>query len=356
MIPMKILKYLFFLILIVIIGGAIYFATKDGSYDISESKVINAPAEVIYNKVKDFKSWQEWGPWMDEDADMEVTYAEKTEGEGASYSWTSAEMGDGSMKTVKVIPNKEIDQVISFNTPIGDSDSEVTWRFEPTETPGQTKVTWGMRGEQSLMEKVFMSFQDEDMETAISSMYERGLMNLDKVVMVEMKKFEISVDGITQYSGGFYMYNTSAARQNDLSAKMAPMMGQVMGFMQQNNIPMSGKPFTIYNSVDQANGTVIFSTAIPVKDRVIIPQGSPVLSGYMDPGVALKTTLKGNYDNIPAAYKKAQEYAVTNNLQIDTNTPTFEVYVTDPNEVPNPANYITEIYMPVIAPVNEQEL
>ncbi|OAB75795.1 SRPBCC family protein [Cochleicola gelatinilyticus] len=353
---MKIIKYLFFLILIVIIGGAIYFATKDGSFNITESKVVNAPAEVIYNKVKDFKSWQEWGPWMEEDADIEVTYAEKTEGEGASYSWTSNKMGDGSMKTVKVIPNKEIDQVITFNTPVGDSDSEVTWRFEPTEVPGQTKVSWGMKGEQSLMEKVFMAFQDEDMETGIRQMYEKGLNNLDSVVMTEMKKFEISVDGITQYSGGFYMYNTSAARQSDIGTKMPPMMGQVMGFMQQNNIPMSGKPFTIYNSVDQTNGTVIFSTAVPVKDRVITPQGSPVLSGYMEEGVALKTTLKGNYDNIPAAYTKAQEYAIANNLQIDPNTPMFEVYVTNPDEVANPADYITEIYMPVISPVNEQEL
>ena len=95
---MKILKYLLFLILIVVIAGAIYFGTKDGSFDVSKTKVIDAPAEVVYNNVKDFRNWEQWGPWMEEDTNMTITYAEKTEGEGASYSWKSEEMGDGKCR------------------------------------------------------------------------------------------------------------------------------------------------------------------------------------------------------------------------------------------------------------------
>ena len=56
---MKILKYLFFLLLIIIIGSAIYFGTKDGSYDIQDTMVINAPPEVVFNKVNDYKNWEE---------------------------------------------------------------------------------------------------------------------------------------------------------------------------------------------------------------------------------------------------------------------------------------------------------
>ncbi|PVW14532.1 SRPBCC family protein [Marixanthomonas spongiae] len=344
---MKILKYLLFLILIVIIGAAIYFATQDGSFDVSETKTINAPAEVVYNNVKDFKSWPQWGPWMEEDENMKIDYAEKTEGEGASYSWTSDAVGDGSMKTVKVIPNKEIEQEIIFNTPIGDSKSEVYWYFEDTETPGQTKVTWGMKGEQSFMEKVFMAFQEDDIETGLSKMFENGLNNLEDVVNESMEQYSINVDGITRYSGGYYMYNTTASKLSEISKKMGSMFGQVTGYMQQNNIQPSGMPFTIYNAMDQANGTVIFSAAVPVKDRVITPEGSPVLTGFMEPSTAVKTTLKGNYTNLSQAYKKAEQYIAENNLERDTNANMFEVYTNDPGEVPNPANWITEIYIPI---------
>ena len=347
---MKILKYLFFLLLIVIIGGSIYFATKDGSFDVAKSKTINAPAEMIYNNVKDFKSWKEWGPWMAEDPDIEIAYAEKTEGEGASYSWISDIVGNGSMSTTKVIPNKEMQQKIVFNTPLGDSESDVYWTFEDGEEEGTTKVTWGMKGEQSFMEKVFMSFQSGDFETTLGAMYATGLENLDTLVTDAMKQFTINVDGLAQHQGGYYMYNTTAANQKDIATKMGAMMGQVMGFMQSNNIPMSGMPFTLYNAIDEANGSLIFSACIPVKDRVITTEGSTVVCGFMEPVTALKTTLKGNYDNLPQAYTKAQEYMAQNNIQPHPTAKMFEVYMTDPSTVPNPANYVTEVYIPVLVP------
>ena len=347
---MKLIKYFLFLILIVLIGGAIFFATKDGKFNVAETKVFNAPAEVVFNNVKDYKNWQQWGPWMGLDPDIKIQYAEKTDGEGASYSWSSEhmEVGDGSMTTTKVIPNKEIDQTITFKTPIGDSESDVFWRFENAEIPGQSKITWGMKGEQTFMEKVFMAFQKEDMETGISRMFSQGLDSLESAVVKEMKEFSVNVDGVTQYGGGYYMYMTTASKQDEIGEKMGPMLGQVMGYMQDNSIESSDMPFTVYNEVDDLNGALIFSACIPVRDRVITPSGSPIVCGFMPPGVALKATLKGNYDNLSNAYSKAMEYVATNNLKIHPTAKRFEVYSNDPGEVPNPADWITEIYIPIV--------
>ena len=350
---MKILKYLFFLILVVVIGGAIYFGTQDGSYAVAESKIINAPASVIYNNVNDFKNWQSWGPWMEIDPEIKINYAEKTVGEGGSYSWNSdnMEVGDGSMTTLKVIPNKEIEQTITFNTPIGDSNSDVMWSFEPTENPAQTKVTWGMKGEQSLLEKVFMAFSDDDLETGISEMFQAGLNSLDGVVTKEMQQYVISEGSIAQYGGGFYMYNTTAAKMEEVGLKMGPLMGQVMGFMQEQNIKQAGAPFTIYNQINQNQNSVIFSAAIPVKERINTPVGSPVLNDYMEPVTAVKITLKGDYKNLQEAYAKGQQFLSQNGYNPHPNVKMFEVYTTDPGEVPNPAEWITEVYIPIVKPV-----
>ena len=218
---MKILKYLFLLLLIVLVGGSIYFGTKDGSFDVVKSKVMNAPAEVIYDNVKDYKSWAAWGPWIDQDENIDISYAEKTEGEGASYSWKSEEMGDGSMQTVKVIPNKEIDQKITFNTPVGDSESDVYWRFEPSEEPGKTKVTWGMKGELTLIEKIKRAYKNEDITVGLPEMFQTGLKNLDEIVRSEIAKYSIDVDGITEYQGGYYLYLTTSTKQSEIGSKMA---------------------------------------------------------------------------------------------------------------------------------------
>jgi len=349
---MKLLKYLLFLILIVVIGGAIYFGTQDGSFDVKESKIINAPANLVYNNVSDFKNWQSWGPWMDKDPNINISYAEKTQGEGGSYSWTSdvMEVGNGSMATVKAIPNKELEQSIVFETPIGDSKSDVMWSFEPTENPAKTKVTWGMKGEQTLPEKVFMAFSDEDLESSIRSMYQEGLSNLDNVVTKEMQQYSINADGVTEYGGGYYMYNTTAAKMDEVGLKMAPLLGQVMAFMQQQNIKQAGSPFTIYNQVDPAQNSVIFSAAIPVREKINTPQGSPVLNGYMEPLTAVKVTLKGDYKNLPEAYAKGQAYLTKNGYTPHPSAKMFEVYSTDPGVVLNPAEWITEIYFPIVKP------
>ena len=345
----KILKYLLFIILLIGIGGAVYFGVKDGVFDISSTKEMDVPLEMLYTTVNEYKTWKEWGPWMEYDQNIKFKYPENTIGKGASYSWASEhrKVGDGSMLTIDVEPNKTINQVITFNTPIGDSKSDMHWIFDPVEGSTKTNVTWGMKGESSLMEKVLISLSGEPFEENMKSMFENGLENLEKNVQAEMKKYTITVNGIKQHGGGYYLYTTTVSKISEISEKMAPMMGQVAGYLQENNITMTGMPFTIYNQIDEANGTVIFSACISVNERIITPKGSLVYCGYMEPSRSLKTTLSGNYINLPEAYNKAMEYMTDNNMKTHPAIKMFEVYSTDPGEVPNPANWITEIYIPL---------
>lgn len=349
---MKILKYLLFLILLIIIGSAIYFGTKDGTYDVQDSMTIMAPPEVVFNKVNDYKSWETWGPWKKEDPTITFTYAEKTSGEGASYSWD----GDmsGSMTTTKVIPNKEIEQDLTLNTPAGERHPKVYWNFE--EVDGGTKVTWGMKGEHTLMDKAYYSLSGFDFDASMHKMNKEGLEGIAAEVAENMKQYSINVDGVTQYGGGYYMYTTSVAKQEEVDQKTEPMMNMVIDFVKNNNLNMAGKPFTLYNSIDNVNNTVIFSTGVPVKEKVITPEGSPVVCGFMEPVSAVKISLKGNYKHLSEAYSKGEKYIVQNSLQKDPEGKMFEVYVTDPETTPNPADWLTEVYIPIVStpePVEE---
>lgn len=341
---MKILKYLLFLILLIIIGTAIYFGTKDGTYTIEDSIVIPAPAEVVFDKVNDLKSWESWGPWKKE-GNITFTYAEKTSGEGASYSWQGEK--NGSMTTTKVIPNNEIQQDLSMETPRGEKQSKVLWGFEKIE--GGTKVNWTINGTHSMMDKAYYSISGFNFASEIHQMKKEALVGISHEVTEEMKKYSINVDGVTSYGGGYYMYTTSVAKQSELEEKTKPMMHLVMDFVTNNNLNRGGNPFSIYNEIDDINGTVIFSTAVPVKERVITPEGSPVVCGFMDAVSAVKITLKGSYEHLPEAYVKGREYLRLEGLQVDPNAKLFEVYLTDPEEVVNPANWLTEVYIPIIS-------
>ncbi len=343
---MKIIKYLFFLLLLVVIGGAVYIATKDGKFQVEESRVIEAPDELLFNTINEYKTWEKWGPWMDSSDDLIMNYSEKTSGEGSSYSWKSETQGEGKMETTKTAPFSSIDQKITFITPMGESKSDVYWKFEKIEGK-KTKVTWGMKGEQSFMEKAFWLTQDSTLSQNLRPMYSRGLEKLDTFANEKMKEHSINVDGVTEHSGGFYMYSATASSIAAIPQKMTQMLPAVQAYIQQNKLPQSGMPFTLYNEFNEEQGTAIYSTAIPVREKVITPTDSNILCDFLPRQKAVKTTLKGDYVHLKKAWETAYKYITDNNLEPNTETPPFEVYKTDPNLQPNPAEWVTEIYVPI---------
>ena len=246
------------------------------------------------------------------------------------------------MKTVYV-DKDSILQKINFIKPF-ESSSDVYWNIN---TQGNTtKVVWGMKGELGFMEKAFMLFQG-GMDKAIGPDYERGLQKLDSIIAVDMKKYDITDNGITDYGGGYYLYLSTSSRQDETGEKMAVMFPKITTFMQSNGLEMAGKPFSLYEKWDESNGTTIFSACIPVKEKVSPPQGSEVLCGYIVPNSYYKTTLKGDYAHLREAWTKAIAHLKAAGYQEVEDVAPFEVYANDPMEYPNPADWITEVYIPV---------
>lgn len=348
---MKILKYLFFLLLIIIIAGAIYVATIDGNYQVEETAIINAPVPVVFNEVNNFKNWDQWGPWMNDADDIIINYSENTIGENASFSWKSEEMDDGSITNIKVIPESAIDQKLIFKSPYGESKSNVYWDF--VEVEEGTKVIWGIEGKQSFMEKLAFTFMDKSFSEMIRPMYKEGLEKLNTVVLEKMSNYSINVDGVTTHGGGFYMYSTTATKISQIQTKMQKMFADVSLYMEQNNIAKLGNPFVLYNQWDEQNNSAIYSTGYFTPSLVITPTESTVLNGMMPVQKVIKTTLKGDYKNLKEAWDTAYKYVQENNLNVNPDSPAFEVYSVRPDKSPNPANWVTEIYIPLLE-VEEQ--
>jgi len=342
---MKILKYLFFLLLIVIIAGSIYIATKDGDFQVEETKVITAPVEMVFQEVNDLRNWENWEPWSAEADDMIIEYGAKTSGDSASYSWKSQSAGDGEIKTISAKPYSQIDQQITFKTPFGESTSKAYWEFNEIENG--TEVTWGIKGNQSFMEKLAFIFQEQSITEMMRPMFQKGLNNMESVVLNKMDKYTINVDGIIQHGGGYYMYTTTASKISQVDEKMRDMFSEVSNYMDENEIEKNGSPFVLYNDWNENSGTAIFSAGIFTPSEVITPAESEILNGFMPNQKVLKTTLKGDYKNLKEAWNTANNYITENELEIAEDAQKFEVHLTAPNEVANPAKWITHLYIPI---------
>lgn len=338
---MKALKYILFLLLIIFIGLAIYIAVQPNSFEVTRSRTINAPASVVYNNVIDFKNWESWSSWAEDDPDMIITLPEQTRGINGSYTWEDVD-GVGIMKTTDTKANEMIVQEMQFAE---FPKSDVRWKLTPN-GPNKTDVTWTISGKDLPFGfKAFSVFMG-GMEKQIGPNYERSLTKLDSILVADMKKYSVNVEGVTQHSGGFYLYNTTSCKMEDFKQKMQEMMPKIGAYAMTNNITMAGKPFVIYHLWDEVNNAVIFSCCIPTTSK-ITANDPEVLTGQLEPFRALKTVLKGDYENLKEAWDTAMTHMASNSLESDETGPMIESYLTDPMTTPNPAEWITEIYLAI---------
>ena len=258
-------------------------------------------------------------------------------------TWTGAV--PGRITTKEVDPDKEIHQVLERTTKLGQRTSAMDWRFEPTETG--TKVTWRLKGEHELVDKVWFALKGIRFNEGIQQMYRSGLDGLEKVVFDSMKAYDIKVAGIKEHGGGFYLSSTARCSREELPQQLERLYQGITQFMGRRNIGSAGMPFTVYHATDSINGLLNISAAIPIKERVETPIDGPIVCAYMEPTTAVKTILTGDYANLQKAYASTENYISEQHLIKNTDRSPFEIYANDPGLFPNPAHWITEIYIPV---------
>ncbi len=324
--------------LAVVIILSIYVAVSEGNYNIKRSRVIKAPVEVVFENVNDFKNWENWSPWFEMDPTIVTSYPDTTSGVGSSYSWKGKD-GSGSMKNISAIQNKEIMQQVDFNS---DSKPEVYWNF--TKVDLGTEVTWGMRGKNSFGEKFYWLFKG-GIEKNTIPIYDRGLELLEKHILTELEKHSFETKGAVDYGGGYYLYQTTSCKIEDIEKKMSEMFPIIIKFMSDNSIESSGKPFTLNHKWDEQNNTAMFSACIPIKERVITTDD--VLTGYLKPQKTFKTIFKGDYKFANEAWETAYNQLVAQGFTEIPGAEPFEFYVVGPKDSRNPAKWVTEIYIPI---------
>ena len=105
-----------------------------------------------------------------------------------------------------------------------------------------------------------------------------------------------------------------------------------------DKLTMSGPPMVLFHSAEYSPSGMDTEFAIPVREYV---------TGTRDfhPGLCLKTVVRGSYTELSSVYAKQIEWAEKEGYQC-TNA-IFEVYVTDPSQIIDEMDNITEVYYPV---------
>jgi len=334
---MKILKNALIASAIIILIGVIYLATLNGKYNVHRTIVIKAPNAVVFNNVNDYRNWKVWGPWNEMDSTLVYSFPKKTVGKGATYSW-SGKSGGGNMKMLKSEPNTLIENKIHFE---GQGEADGYWHFKKVNNG--TEVTWGMKGKMPFL----LRFMAKRMDKQVGPMFKRGLVMLDSTIQKGLRVHSATDNGITEFGGGYYLFKSTSCKFSELEKNMDAMFSSLFKYAKSNNIKIAGYPFTINYKWDEKNQVAMFSTCIPVQERIITDKNSNVLTGFMKPIKGLKITAKGNYTYLADAWKFAYTELNKKGLEQPKGSNSLEVYVTNPKEVVNPSKWVTEIYIPV---------
>lgn len=101
---------------------------------------------------------------------------------------------------------------------------------------------------------------------------------------------------------------------------------------------MIGSPMILFHSAEYSPTGLDTEFTIPVQEYA---------TGTRDfcPGLCLKTVVREAYSELSSVYAKQTEWAEKEGYQ-NTNA-LFEVYITDPSQIADIKDNITEVYYPV---------
>ncbi|MBP4138340.1 SRPBCC family protein [Flavobacterium geliluteum] len=344
---MKILKYLFLLLLLSFIALTVFVATQKGDFSVERSKVINSPKATVYSYVNDFRNFEDFESWAVEDPSVKIVFPEKTIGNGASYSW-SGDDGTGNAITLEAKEGESIHQKMNYDG----NEADVNWIFKDT-LAGKTKVTWKATGTMSFLFKIYTALNGGS-DNIIGTISEKSLANIDKNLDYETKTFAIKVNGLVKKTEVFYIKQTFTSEIKKVNKNARIVIPKLMEFCKTGNLIQRGKPFIIYHTYDTVTGLAKISICLPINKEIFTSSGSDILAGKLNSFEAVKSTLTGDYTHLDKAITKTRVFINKEKLTPELSWSHLEILAINKMDVKSPSKLMTEIYLPVkpkVAPI-----
>jgi uncharacterized protein YndB with AHSA1/START domain len=171
---MRVLKVsgLVLLALVIVVLGVGAILPND--FRVERSIEIDAPPEMVFDRVSSLRTWDAWSPWVARDPSIRNTYAGPEGGVGASVTWTSEKSGDGKQTITLAERPTRIEMALDFGD-MGQPTAD--WTFEPA--GNGTLVTWGLGGTTS---GPLGGYFAKMMDGWVGADYEDGLTRLKQLL------------------------------------------------------------------------------------------------------------------------------------------------------------------------------
>lgn len=329
--------YVLVLLILALIGIIGYLATLPGEYLVRRSILMDVDRQTVFDKVRDFRSWKEWSPWLLHEPDTVLKFSDRASREGGSYSWNGKHVGAGKLTHMRFDGLNKIEQRIEFTRPFK-SVCDVWWEF--ADVNNQTEVTWCMRGKMPFPFR-FMTNMTRQM---IEKDYDLGLAMLRGRLDPNAERPVISFDGEVELAPQLVLTIPFKGGISSMVKAMETGFPKLNAFLSQQGRKPVGAPIAAFYKVDFKKMYFECDIALPVP--IAMPPGE-FQRKNLGGGRYFKMTVQGSYDFLESAWYSAMSHLRMYKIKQDSSRPTLEVYQNDPREAQHSNEVLTTLYFPL---------
>jgi effector-binding domain-containing protein/carbon monoxide dehydrogenase subunit G len=333
---MKILKILLILVGVFILIALILGIVGPKSYDVNRSALVAGTPEQVWPYVSNLKNMAQWSPWAEKDTAMTVEYTGTDGAVGSMSSWSgNKEVGKGSQTLSVLEPNSKVESTLVFLEPMAGQSTAYT---HLKDTTGGTYVTWGIKGENGFVGRIFGSILN--MDKMMAPDFERGLAKLTDLVASLPKTQAPTFDVLTgEYAGGKFLGIKGTMGFDKISAFYEKNIPLVMTACEKAGGKLAGAPSGLYFNWDTKTSTTEMAAALPFNGEVKAPTGMDVIN--VPAAKSLTINYVGGYNGLGNAHNTMDAYIASNKLE--HVAPVIEEYLSGPATEPDSMKWVTKI-------------
>lgn len=316
----KVLKYVFYVLAILIIATSVYIATLPSKFDHRFSVQFDkAPKQMIKRKLLQFEQWKDWAI---KDSTLFKVVSNR---DPLQSSLQSSLINKQEFK----LENEQINDSLIVQKLYTNNERTIqtlTWKLGNYRTVDILSLE--VNEELSFSDKLHELLKWKNGKRLWLLNLEHRLPFLQQQIAKQASDYTLGAVEKTTFGPHHYIYMTGSGNINHLNDQTQEHIIKLEQFLAEKQLKAVAKPFTIYNN-DLANGDVIFSTALPINDSIEISVANPIRYGFMASAEVFGVTVKGNPKDIAVLWKN---FGQTKELTLTTmSTNKYLLYKTPDN-------------------------
>ncbi len=339
---MKTLKYIGLSLLSLIAIFVLFGLFQNKEVSVSRSIVINAPMNTVFDQFNDLEKRLQWSPWETLDSTMLPVLGEVTKGSGASYSWTSENQGEGTIKYSEVVENQLIQSELYFGSP---EDEPAQGLMIFSSVGDGVKVTWEVH--MDMGNNPIMRIVGRYMDEMVGETFELGLNAVKEICENLPSELPPNYDDVNiqlmDIESKPYIGLMDSSSMEEMSEKIEMGFEALASYFQANNL-VTDEFIRITYHLYEPPTKIVFEPLFVLASEVSV-NDERLYMGTTYGGKVITATHKGPYENSLHVWDAMDHYIEVNGLTV-IGSP-WEEYENTKKTESDPEKLITHIYMPV---------